>query len=635
MSNTKVKTLQDNQVLYGYAGKILRVDLSNRESRSETLSEATLKKYVGGTALGIKYLYDEVDPRIEWSDPANRFFIGTGPLGGTKVGGTGSISVVTKGPLTDGLACSQANGFFGAFLRFSGFDALIVQGVASEWVYLYIHDGGVELRDASHLVGKKNYEVDRLIKEELGKKDKKVCVLSIGPAGENLVKFACVFTELGHVAGHNGTGAVMGSKKLKAIVVERGKNAVQLKDKEALSEQAKKLLANDLADPFGAMFWEEGTVGGVFGSTHMHILPVKNYLTNEHVIDPEKLEQYTYKNIRTRFQAKPSPCWACTAKHCHTMKVTEGKYAGLEFEEPEYEGMAACSSVIGVDDVTMSVVLATEVDDLGFEINETGWVIAFAMECYERGLVTKEDLGGLEMTWGNGEAAMTLLNMIAHRQGFGDVLAEGVMRAAKRVGGEAPNFAVYTQKGNTPRGHDHRVLWLELFDTCVSNTGTLETHRAAPFKLLGLPEKYDAFDPEMVSTMEAKIKGSMIFEDSLVGCRFHTASQLDVLCDAVNAATGWNMDIDEAMMVGRRAVNLARVFNLAAGIGAELDAPSPRYGSVVPDGPNAGKSIMPHWDKMLRNYYQLMGWDEKTGKPLPQTLKDLDLDFAITRLEQL
>lgn len=633
MLKTTTRLLQDNQPIYGYAGKILRVDLSNKESRSEELSEATLRKYVGGTALGIKYLYDEVDPSIEWSDPANRIFIGTGPLGGTKMGGSGCISVVTKGALTGGMACSQANGFFGAFLRFCGFDAVIIQGASPEWVYLHIYDGGVELRDASHLVGKNNYEVDRLIKEDLHKKDRQVSVMSIGPAGENLVKFSCIFTELGHVAGHNGNGAVMGSKRIKAIAVDRGKKAIPLKDKDALSEQAKRLLANDLADPFGAMFWEEGTVGGVVGSTMINILPVKNYTTNVHVIDPDKLNQYSYQNIRTKFEAKPSPCWACTAKHCHMMKITEGKYAGLVFEEPEYEAMAACSGAIGVDDVTMSVVLATEIDRLGLEMNESGWVIAFTMECYEKGILTKEDLGGLEMKWGNGEAAMTLLNMIAHRQGFGDILAEGVMRAAKYVGGDAPNFAIYTLKGNTPRGHDHRVIWLEMFDTCVSNTGTLETHKAAPYKLLGLPAKYDSFDPMMISTTEAKIKGSMIFEDSLVACRFHTGSQLDVLCDAVNAATGWNMDVDEAMTVGRRAVNLAKVFNLAAGISADLDAPSPRYGSTLTDGPQAGKGILPHWDKMLRNYYQLMGWDEKTGTPLPQTLKDLDLEFVVPRLQ--
>jgi aldehyde:ferredoxin oxidoreductase len=254
------------------------------------------------------------------------------------------------------------------------------------------------------------------------------------------------------------------------------------------------------------------------------------------------------------------------------------------------------------------------------------------MECYEKGILRKEDTDGLEMTWGNGEAVMALLAKIAYRQGFGNVLAKGVMRAAQHVGGEAPNLAVHTLKGNTPRSHDHRVMWTEFFDTCVSNTGTLETHRSAPYKLLGLQGNFDTFNPEVVSTMEAKIKGAMLFEDSLVVCRFHTASQLDLLCNAENAATGWDIDFNEAMVVGRRAVNLARVFNLCAGIGAEFDAPSVRYGSTPTDGPAAGKSIMPHWNNMVYNYYKLMGWDEKTGKPLPQTLKELGLDFVIPHL---
>ena len=431
------------------------------------------------------------------------------------MGGTGCIAVVTKGALTNGIASSQANGFFGAFLKFCGFDAILVQGAAPKWVYLYIHDGGVEIRDAGHLVGKDNVEVDRLIKEDLHKKERQVSILSIGPAGENLVRFASIFVDMGHVAGHNGTGAVMGSKKLKAIVVERGKKAIPLKDKEALSEQAKKILANVLATPFGSNFFKEGTIGGVVGSTMMNIVPVKNYTTNVHVIDKDKLDRYAFQYIRDKFEAKPSPCWACTAKHCHMMKVTEGKYAGRVFEEPEYEAMAACSSAIGVDDVTTSVVLASEIERLGFEMNETGWVLAFVMECYEKGILSKEKLDGLEMTWGNGEAAMALLSKIAHREGFGNVLAEGVMRAARHVGGEAPNMAIYTLKGNTPRGHDHRVMWLEMFDTCVSNLGTLETHRSAPYELLGLNERFDTFDAVLVSTVEAKIKGYMIFEDSL------------------------------------------------------------------------------------------------------------------------
>jgi aldehyde:ferredoxin oxidoreductase len=313
------------------------------------------------------------------------------------------------------------------------------------------------------------------------------------------------------------------------------------------------------------------------------------------------------------------------------MEVTEGKYAGRIFEEPEYEGMAAFSSLVGIDDVTTTVVLASEVDRLGVDINEAGWVIAWVIECYEKRILTKDQTDGLEMTWGNGEAIMAMLNKIAKREGFGNILAEGVMRAAQHVGGEAQNLAVHSMKGNTPRGHDHRTIWLELFDTCVSNVGTIESHGGVPAKLVGLPEVYDRFDPEMISTVEAKVKGGMTFEDSLVTCRFNTGTALDLLCQAVNAATGWDIDAQEALSIGKRAVNLARAFNLQQGIGAELDAPSKRYGSTPLDGFCTGVGIMPHWDKMLQNYYNLMGWDEN-GKPLPETLKSLGLDSVIPQL---
>jgi aldehyde:ferredoxin oxidoreductase len=226
---------------------------------------------------------------------------------------------------------------------------------------------------------------------------------------------------------------------------------------------------------------------------------------------------------------------------------------------------------------------------------------------------------------------MAMLYRIATRQGVGDMLAEGVMRASQQVGGEAPKLAIHTLKGNTPRTHDHRVNWLELFDTSVSNFGTLETHNMAPFELLGLPPTYDAFDPRAVSTVEAKIKGAMVFEDSLVTCRFRTGTQLDLLSRAVNAATGWDMDLEEAMVIGRRAVNLARAFNLRHGIGGELDRPSIRYGSTPSDGVAAGRGIMPHWDEMLSNYYDLTGWNEQ-GVPLPDTLRGLGLDEVISVL---
>jgi aldehyde:ferredoxin oxidoreductase len=623
---------KEKPVIYGYAGQILRVDLSKSDVTAETHDEAFLRKFLGGATLGIKYIYDEVPPEIAWSDPENRVFIGSGPLGGTRVGGTGCTAVVTKGALTGGMASSQANGFFGAFLRSSGFDGIVIQGASTDWVYLYIHDGQAELRDASHLVGKETFEVDTILKKELEKKEREASILSIGVAGENLVRFACILTDKGHVASHNGMGAVMGSKKIKAIAVDRGKSAIPLKDDRALSEVARKLRAIVQTDQSNNMTLVEGTVGGVVGTSAIGLLPVKNYTTNILGMDPEKLEKYTSESLRENFNARLNPCWGCQSKHCHTMEITEGKYKGLEIEEPEYEGMAANSGMIGIDDPAMTLVLCNTADRLGIDVNETGWIMGWVMECYEKGILTKQDTDGLEMTWGNGEAVKAMMEKISRRQGFGDILAEGVMRASQRVGGKATGMAIHTRKGNTPHTHDHRTAWNVLFDHCVSNTGASENMPKAPWKQLGVDPNYDTFDPEQVSTIAAKMRGSMQFEDSLVICDYQSNMEFELLCEAVNAATGWDMDFEEAMTIGKRAINMARAYNIRCGMGAELDTPSERYGSVLPDGQYAGRDVKPHWDGMLRNYYRHMGWDEKTSKPLPETLKNLGLDFIIPHL---
>ena len=620
------------QQFYGYNGRLLRVDMTSGEIKTQALEEKTARKYFGGASLGIKIVYDEVDPTSEWSDPTNRLFLGTGPLGGTRIGGSGAICAVTKGAMTNGMASSQANGWFGAYLRFAGYEGIVLQGAASDWKYLHIHDGIAELKDAGPLIGKTTFDTEQTLQQILNKTERQVSIISIGPAGEHLVRFACLVADGGHVAAHNGVGAVMGSKKLKAIVIERSTGAVPFKDRSTLSELSKEMLTNAVKDKMNARTHQEGTVGGVVFSTPMGMVPVKNYTTNIHSIDPVKLETYTAANIRTKFKAKPSPCWACTAKHCHAMEITEGKYSGRVVEEPEYEGMSAFSGLVGIDDVTTTVVLNSETDRLGMDVNETGWVVAWVMECYEKRLLTSKELDGLEMKWGNSEAIMTLLGKIARREGFGNVLAEGVMRAARQVGGLTPDLAVHTMKGNTPRGHDHRVMWQEMFDTCVSNTGTLESHSMAPYALLGIPATFDKYDPMMVSTVVAGIKGCMLFEDSMVTCRMNTVNAIDLLCRAVNAATGWDTEFKEAFTAGRRAVNLARSFNLRAGIKAELDAPSMRYGSTPLDGLLAGRGIMPHWDRMLRNYYEKMGWDVATGVPLPETLHSLDLDEVIAQL---
>ncbi len=449
-------------------------------------------------------------------------------------------------------------------------------------------------------------------------------VVGIGPAGESLVKFAALVTDKGHVAGHNGIGAIMGSKKLKAIAVARGKPEFSLNDPEKISSLANWILDNTKNNVKSLYLW--GTLGTYQRVEKMGALPIKNYTTNVYP-DAAKLSQYTPEYIRGRFQPQPHPCWACQMRHCHRMTITEGPYQGLQVEEPEFECLSAMGSQIGNMEVASAIMLTNTVDRLGLEINETGWVIGLAMECYEKGLITRDDIDGLEMTWGNVEAVRTLLGNIAHRRGFGDILAEGAMRASQRIGREAPNYAVHTRKGNTPRGYDHRGYWTEMFDKLTSNTGTLES-RPPNMMVLG-----KELSPEEVVDIAISGKGKMSFVDSLGTCFFSTlAADMKVLAEAVSAATGWDFTAEEAQAVGLRIVNLARVYNFRLGHNRELEAPSPRYGSAPVDGPVRGKSIVPVLGDMLDSYYEKMGWDKKTGKPLPETLKKLGLEHILKEL---
>ncbi|UCC33984.1 MAG: hypothetical protein JSW53_03000, partial [Candidatus Bathyarchaeota archaeon] len=293
----------------GYAGKFLRVDLTNEKTSEVTFDEELLRQYVGGAGIGAKILYEEVNSEADWSDPENRLIYASGPLGGTRVGGSGSFSLVTKGALTNGATSVQANGLFGAYIKFCGYDGVIVQGAASRWLYLNVNDHGVELREASYLLGRDTYETVDLLTEDLGKKARQVSVISIGPAGEHQVKFAGVFAEKGHSASHNGPGAVMGSKRLKAIAVSRGKEKVKVKDEERLAKIVEELYQN--VKTFS------GTVGGVYGS-HMvgrGTLPIKNYLTNIWDISEEEIEGFSEEYVRKTYHPKANPCWACRLNH--------------------------------------------------------------------------------------------------------------------------------------------------------------------------------------------------------------------------------------------------------------------------------------------------------------------------------
>lgn len=609
----------------GYTGKILRVNLSNGEISEDSPGEETYRHFLGGNGLGSKYLYDEITKGIEWSDPDNLIMFMGGPLSGTRVSGSGTFSLVTKGPMTNMAGLSQANGFFGAFMKMAGFDGIIIKGKAEHWSYLYIHDGTAEIRDARHLAGKDTWETEDAIKQEIGKQ---CSVYSIGPAGEHLVRFAAVIGDHGHVAGHNGTGTVMGSKMLKAVVVERGKGAVKVANPELLAEKANALVENAIKlDP---MLEKWGTAF-IFPRIYRGgALPVKNYTTN---IFPEP-ERFGGDVIRTKFKVTTTTCWACRMSHCRMTEVTEGPYKGFVGEEPEYEGLAAMSSVIGQNDPGTAIMLANQVDRLGMDINETGYLIGWIMECYEKGLLKKTDLDGIEMKWGDAEATLKMLKKIANREGCGQLFGDGVKRSAEKVGGAALDCAIFTKKGASPRGHDHRARWSELIDTCLSNTGTVELSGGFPHPeqvgLTPLPMQ-DQFNAVAVAVMNAKLNGRRQFEDSLGIC-FLGAQDLQLLVDNLNAATGWDFDIREALDTGLRTINQLRVFNFRHGLKKELEAPSVRYGSVPVDGPAQGKDIMPYWDELRSKYYVQMGWDANTGKPTQETLDRFGLGYMYQEL---
>jgi len=605
----------------GYAGTILMVNLSKGSTEKIRYDEETLRMYLGGTALGAKILYDMVPRDIEFDDPRNIVFIGTGPLTGTSIGGSGSISIVTKGALTDGATSSQANGLFGAYLKFSGFDGVILTGRSKDWRYLVLRDGQAELVDASEITGLDTYEVTDKLRETYDARNRSASVLSIGPAGEAKVRWAGTFLDHGHSASHNGTGAVIGSKRLKAIIAFRGNGRIEVHDQQKLFSISQEMYED--------VEYFRGTIGGVANmwKSQSGALPVKNYTTFEWGASSAEVNEFVEQTLRDKYQIERVPCWGCRLLHSTMFEIKEGTYKCV-VEEPEYEQMAAWGPATGITDVEATMMLSGLTDRLGFDNNEAGWLVGWVMECMENGWLTEEQVG-FKTGFGDIEGTEKLLHMIADRKGFGDLLADGVRRASLKLGGKAAEAAIYTQKGNTPRGHDHRTRWAEMFDTTVSNTSTIETHMSVM-----VPEAQGPANPMIISDEVARTKGLMQLEDSAVTCRFNTRMNHIQLAAAISAATGWDMSPDEAWDIGRRAVNLLRAFNLQVGIGKESDRPSNRYGSTPVDGPTEGIGIMPHWDQMLDNYYEKMGWSPE-GVPIRETLENLGIGWVWEDLSRL
>jgi len=609
-----------------YAGKLLRVDLTRKKCWAEPWSPEDMREQLGGVGLGAMILYRETargKGNASWDHPDNRLILATGPLAGLPVWGTGALTVITIGAGTNGPTSTQANGFFGANLKYCGYDAIVIQGQSKDWVYLYINDDVLELRDARPLLGKDTWETQDALNLELGLSGHQLSVYSIGVAGEKCVRFAAIQGDYGHVASKNGVGAVMGKKRLKAVAIVKGTKALRAADYRGVVQAADDIAHDLRTDPSAKSLYEYGTLPGVVNLHKLGALPIKNYTTNVTDVD---MSQWEAPKLREGFDHRGHQCNACGMHHCHMQVIRSGDFKGKIVDEPEYEGWSGAGWAIGATDQAGITWLNTQLDRACLDVNEFGWMCGWVMECQERGLITDKQLG-FRLGWGDIKGADRLIQMISRREGLGDILAEGVKRAAEKLGGEAKAAAIYTEIGAAPRGHDHRARWDEMLDTCTGSTGTLESGVPVHVAELGLPTRINPFNGAEVANQVVGIRGRRHFEDSLGICIFTGRTRLENLCRALGAATGWYYTVPEAMRFGRRTAAILRAVRLRCGIGPEVEKPSARYGSTPHDGPAKGQAIGAQWDAMIDTWYAGVGYDRKTGKPLPQTLRDLGLDW--------
>jgi len=598
----------------GYVGKILRVDLSSGKTSSEDLNLQWARLFIGGKGLGAKYLYEEAKPGADPLSPDNVLILMTGPLVGTTAPCVPKYAIYTKSPLTGAFLDSYIGGYLGAELKFAGFDAVIIKGKAEKPVYLWISDGKAEIRDAKDLWGLDIHEAEKQIKEKL--EDKEVKVAAIGPAGENLVKTACITIDTYRQAGRGGGGAVMGSKNLKAIAV-RGHQGVSVPDIEEFIELSKEITKNDVLTEDNLWAKTDGTPSFLQMVQEGGILPTRNFQMGVFEY-ANKIDGDAVKKLLVRRRA----CYGCPLGCSSLNQVKEGPFAGTVIEGPDYETLALGGSNCYINDLGAIARYNLLCDKLGLDVISTGDAIAFAMECYEKGLITKEDTNGLELTFGNVEAYVEMPNLIAYRKDIGDVLAEGVRKAAEKIGKGSDRFAVQV-KGLEYPGYEPRGSIGMALAYATSDRGACHM-RAWPVN----DEVFGDMDP---FTTEGKAQLVIDGQDlycakwTLVVCDFY-AIGYENMARLASAATGWKLSEDDLKVIGERISNLVRMFNVREGFTRKDDTLPYRIANDPLQGGKAdGHVVKPaDFNKMLDEYYRLRGWD-KEGRPTKEKLKELNL----------
>jgi len=630
-------------MIHGTTAKILRVDLSTNSIEIEEFTEDFYELYPGGKALAGFILLNEMSPHTDPFAPENVLVIANGLLTGAPISTATRYVVSARSPLTMGYGESEAGGFWGPELKMAGFEAIVVKGHAPEPVYLWIQEGEAEIRPAGHLWGRLTAEVQESIRAELS--DDKIRVLQIGPAGENLVRFAGITNDLRHFNGRNGMGAVMGSKNLRAVAV-RGRRRYQTMahDPDTLMKLGRKLAKGVRESPLSWDLQQRGTPGIVEPLNVSGILPTRNFRQGAFEnVDEIKWEAYEKELLIAR-----RSCYACAVR-CKREVAVGGKtsvYGG-----PEYETLASFGPNCGVSDLQVIAKANEMCNSYMLDSISTGATIAFAMECFEHDLIGLDDTDGLDLHFGNAEAMLTMIDWIATRKGLGNLLAEGVMRASESIGSDAHFFALHVKGQELPM-HDPRGKYNVGMGYAISEIGadhlvvahdpTLANPDSTPFKnarSLGITISQPAR-----SLSDEKMKHFFILEqltslEKVIGyCFFGPAPRSYIHPDevllSINAATGWNLSMEEALMIGERATNLARVFNAREGFSRKDDVLPERLYQGLENGALQGEAMpRDEFKKALTILYGLKGWDLETGNPTRERLEDLSLDWAADLLE--
>jgi aldehyde:ferredoxin oxidoreductase len=621
----------------GYNGRILHVDLGSGEIGIEEPSDTFYRTYMGGRALAAYYMLREIPRGADALSPENVLIFAPGVITGTGVLGSGRHGMGAKSPLTGGLGSSEVGGWWGAEFKRAGFDALIVRGRAAEPVYLWVKDGQVEIRPASHLWGGKTADVERVIRTEV--RDPRVRVAQAGPAGERLVRYAAVMCDANRAAGRTGLGAVMGSKKLKAVAV-RGTVPLRVADRQRVRAVNKWLSENYGTRPRTCFQLRAGTGGDLSGLNRMGALPTRNF-QDPQFGRPVEISSVTY--LDSLIVARGS-CDSCPV-HCKVVaevKPGQAEYVvDRAYGGPEYETLAAFGSNCGVDDYRALLKANELCNAYGLDTISTGATLAFAMECFERGLLTAGDTDGLELSFGDAHAILKAIEMIARREGFGDRLAEGSARLAQEIGRGADQLAMQVKGQELPM-HEPRARFAFAVGYATSPTGADHNHNsfdqgfAAPGNDI---ENISVFGPvEVMDPYELSQRKMEAFSyitsfkhalDSAVMCIFMPYHYAHI-AEAVSGVTGWNYTVEDVLALGNRAATLGRLFNLREGLTAADDKLPDRMLEAFKEGPLAGRAPTPEAFARARSiYYEIMGWDRETGRPTRSTLDALEIgEFA-------